>query len=481
MRRLLALLLLASLLAGCTSDGNLGAIDERQQQEQAHARAASLWRAPGAQHPIVIDVTAGELHLQGDLAPVRLSGATFVPSGTPELERLALEGAVVQGTRGWLVLPAPTLALRAEEGEIVFPRPTLVTDVGALAVSLTSGLALEPVPPFGCFDEPTHHEPPACAPWRETRPLPPPEPLRDRSLHRYDGVELPARARLDVANATFYDAGGNATALSGPIAVGSASARLVGLVRAPERSPLDATALRVALPAGARVAWDGNLTIAARDVTGGRATFPDGDHPLDAFGRVRVALHGNGNHQPTYDAATARWRLGPIEARTTSLKTDDVQRLAASLRLLPDLVEGSAPVGNVTRVKLILAEASRGADAQLKGYRIDASVRARYVGAEPFAVTNALIDVMERTDLGLATPAVLLGVGISLPFFAIAESFLAFFQSIFPPSLEGALPAGEAQLLTFELLVPNQTTEVEILIEAENAEPARARVRLTPT
>lgn len=474
----LALFLVISLLAGCTSDGYLGEIDESEQRTKAASREQALWRQPARAHPGDLDASVPSFAAVGGLAPILLASARLDPADAASLARLALANVTLDGERGWLVVDAnASVTLDAEgAGALRLVDPSLRGDASGLRARLVgdligSGVIIEFGPCWGSGEESEE-----CRAWRATQPPPRPAAFPDLVESPFVGIELPAALRVRGSGLAFHAASGDARALDGSALVDASGARLVGLAPAPNGTGFAASpALDVPVELRA-LAWHGNVTLGLDDPSGSLA-FPTGSHALDGFRDVRLRIRGEGEASLSREGAS--WRIGADDAAFVDVATDGTHRLAATLRLVPDLVEARGPAGNATRIQLLLAETSQGADAQLSGYRIAASTNARYIGFEPFSITADLIEAINDTR-GPVTPFAAAAIGVALPFVALGEAFVAIAFALFPPSLAGPMGATEARVLTFELEMPATPQDVEILIEAENAEPVRATIRLVP-
>lgn len=473
----IAVVFVISLLAGCTSDGYLGEIDESEQRTKAASRAQALWRQPARAHPGDLDVSAPSFSAAGGLAPIFLASARLDPAGAPGLAHLALANVSLDGERGWLVGDAnASVTLDVEgAGALRLVDPSLRGDASGLRARLVSdplgGVMIE----FGpCVGPDDARE--SCRAWRATQPPPRPAAYEDLVEAPFRGIDLPTALRVRGGGLAFHPASGDARAVDGSALVDASGARLVGLAPAPNGTSFPASgALDVPVELRA-LAWRGNVTLSLDDPSGS-LTFPTGSHALDGFRDVRLKIRGEGEAPLSREAAS--WRIQADDAAFVDVATDGTHRLAATLRLVPDQVEARGPPGNATRIQLLLAETSQGADAHVSGYRIDASTNARYVGFEPFSITADLIEAINDTR-GPVTPFAATAIGVALPFVALGEAFVAIAFALFPPSLAGPMGAAEARALTFELEVPATPQDVEILIEAENAEPVRATIRLVP-
>lgn len=455
---LLALLFVASLLAGCTSDGYLGDVDEGDPQAAAEQRSRDLWRAAGPSH-LASTVVSGETLTLGPVAPFALdaldlgAGPFLLGPGGPPTARFALRGAELDGARGWVVFDAdrPTMV-----------GATLASAEGAGAFRVADATVIANA--SGTFARLT----PAAA----ARDLPlPPASLPSQRFDEYAGLALPERVTLQVKNASFHGADGAPRALASGVEVGTRDAVLAQLADGPS------AAVHVRLHEVGDLPWNGTLAIAAEAPRGALA-FDDQTRALDGFGRAELVARGEGVvklHRTGHG-----WGLDAATLDLVDVRTDTIARLGATLRLVPDVVEVNGTAGNVSRVNLVLVETSGGANAQLTGYRIAGDVQARYVGYEPFQVTEEMLRVIRETPEPL-TPFAALGIGIAVPFVALVEGVFSILTTFFPPSVAGTLDAGQGRVLTFDLQMPESARDVEILIEAMNAEPARATLRLTPS
>lgn len=455
---MLALLFVASLLAGCTSDGYLGDIDEGDQQAAAEQRARDLWRAAGPSH-VASTVVSGESLSVGPVSPFALdaldlgSGPFLLMPGGPSAALFALRGAEVDGARGWVVFDAgkPTTigtTLASAPGAGAFR----VSDATVIANASGTSARLSPAPAM--------------------RDLPlPPSSLPAQRFDEYAGLALPSSVTVHVENATFYGADGASRPIPEGAEVATGDAALALLSDGPSAS------LHLRLHDVGDLPWNGTLAIAAETPRGALA-FDDQTHSLDGFERVELVARGGGVaklHRTGHG-----WGLDAATLDLVDVRTDTLPRLSATLRLVPDAVEVNGTAGNVSRVKLVLVETSGGANAHLTGYRIAGDVKARYVGYEPFQVTEEMLRVIRDTPEPL-TPFAALGLGIAVPFVALVEGVFSVFTTFFPPSVAGTLDAGQGRVLTFDLEMPESARDVEILIEAMNGEPARATLRLAPS
>lgn len=489
MRVAVCLLTLSIVLAGCTSDGDLGGIDEGGQREQAEARAASLWESASASHRGDVRLSGSRMKMTGDLAPLELStiplqlapSSPSPPPGNARPTHFALAGAIHDGVRGWLVLnTSGTPALDADPNDPIVVRDHALRAEGASLSARIAGTGLlwTEHAPLGCFEDLARpDDPAACRAWRDARPPAKPAVLANSSQARFPGLELPGNLTVRALGLEFIGPDGASRPLGPAARVATHNATLAAFVVDAGGLLLE-LAIEVPVAKLDRLDWRGNLTV--------HATPPSGEvglrnaTPFALYNDATIKLRGNGPSTLALREPGPEWELTHDDAELVSVLTGATPRLQAALALAPNVVDVVGPAGNATRVKLILAETSGGADAHLTGYRIDPSVQARYVGAEPFAMTRELLALMNETGAGAITAPMLIGLGVALPFVAILEGVAGFFQAIFPPSLAGTLGAGEAETLTFELLMPDAPRDVEILIESANADPARATVRMQP-
>lgn len=424
MRTLAVALALAILVAGCTTadqpmTGTPRAMDESQ-----------LWAPAAASHEGRLElrgasVTVRDVEAHVETIVLNVSGATH----------LAFRNVSVGAERGWVLFEN---GAQLRGAGLALANATLTAQRGAVVATLAPALgAYVGDAPFAGVD-----------------------------VQAYEGVVLPARGTLTATNVTFRDAAGASRGLASTVELGFAGAS-VHAIGAPFGAPLEADVGR-----GTHVAWDEEVRI--------EATSPLGNVTVD---RAPHALSGRAFSARFVGAGSAtlfgEGTLSPVSGRVADVVTDGTPRLGARLRLAPDTLEASGPAGNVTRVKILLAEASGGADAHVLGFRVDGTA-ARYVGSEPFAMTEELLDLIRETE-GPLTPAVVLTVGLALPFVALVEGIAGFFTALFPPSIAGVQEAGTARVVTFELLVPEVPKDVEITIEAQNAPATRAVVRMTPS
>lgn len=455
---LLAALLVASVLAGCTGDGYLGEIDEGGQRAAAEQRSRELWRAPAASHS-ASTVVSGESLTVGEVAPFPIEGVDLSagpilldPRGAPDT--FALHGARVDGERGWVVFDAsrPSVigdVLASESGGFRVSNATIVANASGTFARLGAG--------FADIELPT--TPPALATTRHDD---------------FPTLELPERVTLHVENATFYGVEGEPRAVPDGTEIDTRDAVLA---RLSDGSLGLTNALHLRLHDMTAFPWSGSVSVAA-EMPRGALAFEDRTWSLDGTRSASLVARGAGVAQ--LHRTGAGWGLDPATLDLVDVQTDGVPRLGASLRLVPDLVELNGTAGNVSRVRLVLVETSGGANAHLTGYRIAGDVEARYVGYEPFQVTEEMLRIIRETPAPM-TPFAAVGLGIAVPFVALVEGVFSIVTTFFPPSVAGTLDAGQGRLLTFDLQMPETARDVEILIEAANGEPARATLRLTPT
>jgi len=475
------LLACAIALAGCTSDGNLGTLEPGQRPPAV--RGEALWATPAAAHAADIRMGGHRLDLEGTLPPLELEELPLAGAAardafrtTPAL-RFALAGAVLEGERGWLVFDAASAPeLEAVGGRIVVREHALRAEGPVLSARLsTSALTLMTPPPIACFKAfPTEGERAECEAHR-ARELPPePEALANLTDARFAGVQLPREVVVRGFDLTFY-ANGTERQVGSGVTVQAAHATLVAFVDGV--APFAQVTLDVPVAPPSPLRWEGNLTVRASPPAG---EILLGGEPrlLAPYNEATVKLReGSG----ALSRGEREWSFEAKGAHVVDVRTGPTPRLGATLRLAPDVVEAAGPAGNATRVKLILAETSGGADAHVRGYRADSGVQLRYVGAEPFSATRELLQLMNETGAHPITAPMLVGIGVALPFVAFFEGIAGFFQALFPPSLAGTMGAGEAQVLTFELLMPDEPRDVTLRVEAENAEAVTATLRLRPT
>lgn len=432
MRVLACTLALAVLAAGCTT------ADQPLAGAPRAMDASQLWAPAAASHDGRLDVRAETLALSPVDAVV--GRVSLHANGSTHL---AFRNATVDGQPGWVVFAS---GARLVGAGFSVANATLVARAGAVTTTLADdagGLPADGVPVPG--------------------------PLRALDVATYRGLSLPDDAVLAASNLSFYDASGAARVVPGDTAVGLVGATLHAF--APQHAafgmPLD-----VDLGASVRATWNDSLRVEATDPTGtivvDGAPHALGGRSLGArfVGAGAATIEGDGT-------------VTPVAGALADVVTDGTSRLGARVRLAPDALTSEGPAGNVTRVKLVLAETSGGADAHVTGFRVNGTT-ARYVGSEPMPMTRELLDLIQESE-GPVTPALMLTVGVALPFVALVEGVASFFSALFPPSIAGPIEAGQARVVTFELMMPAQPTDVEILIEAQNAPPTRAVVRMTPT
>lgn len=480
--------MLVPLLGGCTfSEGPLV-----PPGSGGGAGPAGLWEAASGSHPAEARVQARELTLGGGELELASPGARLVleppppvfrevpyPGGSPPPgppgapSHLLFEAAVVQGQKGTLVADfAERLTITALQGT-VDPRVAIVK---ATPQGLRAPLGSAFRPPVRIEGEPCLPPPgEPCPPPQQSAPLP---PAYAQGLVAEYILALPQGFTVEGRNLTFVDAGGNETSLGTRAEVSAARALL-----APAGGTPSPPAQRVLAPP-LRLGWDGNLTVAAAEAQGTLAL--SGRERSLAARVLSLAFRGQGSLE--LSEAGEGWALSPLRGDATDVVTDGTPRLGARLAAMPELFEAPAEAGKVVRMRLVLVETSGGAHAHLDGFRVEGSpgLEVRFAGMDPFPITRALLELAHEVvnhtrdtpEEETVTVPVLLGLGLGITFFAIAEAFLAAITALFPPTLTGSVEAGQSFVATFEARPESLPVEASLVIRGRNFDEQPVRLHL---
>ena len=430
MRARLAPLLVLALLAGCTAPAPP---EDPSEPAVSPSRVDGLWRPALSAHTATVGVSGDSIELRGGLAP--FSSPTLALLGT---SALALENASWQGHAGRLSLDlggglVGPMSLRATEGAFVVTPASVRADAAGLRATIAGSPA-----------------------------------LRTGSVETvYDGIGLPASLSIPV-DAVLVTAAGESFTVRAGEALETTGARLV--------RPMGGEPLALRVDGGSQ-RWNGTLEATVEQPRGTLA-FMDRSRALDGARVASIAARGSG--EVTLARGASGWTIEPFRAEITDVLTDGTPRIGAALRVVPDELVVNGTPNSTARIQLLLVETSRGAVAHLAGHEIVGDADVRFRGHEPYEVTNAMLDAIARAE-GPVTPFLALGLGIAIPFVAFAEGIVEAIRAFFPVSLAGSTVApGEGRLLSFDVVMPEEPREVEILLQAANAEPARAVLRLVP-
>ncbi len=471
----LALLMLAPALAGCT-----GIPGFSESPSTVKANAADFWETAAATHPATVAFEAsaisfpGPMRMQGGrqelgLVPPKVAPApegrmSVFPPSVPDV--LLFENATVDGVQGTLVVTFNFGAhLIASEGTFDERLLDARTDAGFWRAQIPA--------------EPRAVARP-CFMGKEC----PPSSIPEKYLSRGSLLESPMRlADTFVVHGdelSFYNESGARRDLpNGATITGGAHARLL---------LHNGTTLDRLEPISAHlVPINDKLTVKAEAASGTIALSRNVNHLRAAD--VSVTLRNVGGVSVT--RTSQGYALVPITGNAIDIVTDRIPRLEASLVALPQVLDLVAEAGKVASFEILLVESSGGAVPRVTGFRLENTTsKARFLEQEPFPITTALLqmaqDIAATSDrdplAGPVTVPALVALGIATPLIAIGESFVEFFRAIFPPNIaDGPYEPGSATVARFVIEVPSEPQDAVLVVYGSNFEDTRVTLKLRPT